>query len=371
MKHLTERLSSLFGRIRNLVHTLIVILAGATLAGAQVDIINSTSITIAPNPNDPNTWPATFNGAPDMGPYAWVDGPTHLQKDSQLANGVFVGQEGANRLFVCRVKMSDGVHPGKFFNGMCNVGWGGVEKVHTSGYELLVNTQPQNAKFFPQSWVSPATSPATTFYGGAVGNTKLRVCRAAYINGWHPGKEWEGKCNIGYGGKEVAEGVYQALSLGFDKAAWQAAQGTTQVIVTGMPTGTPTPTLDPSLFQTQGSQVVVGKVGKVLKNMITIQLKAESEKTKFLALLELGTSALTPETVRSRAKELMTIETPRFGPTGVNQNPQAWFVREDIMVKDLFGNVTPSGWFRLKFLDTNLCMDSPSHIEGSRIHLTT
>jgi hypothetical protein len=52
----------------------------------------------------------------------------------------------------------------------------------------------------------------------------MRVARAAYVGGWHLGKEWAGKCNIGYGGQEVAEGVYQVLSLGFDKSAWFAAK---------------------------------------------------------------------------------------------------------------------------------------------------
>ncbi|MSS69988.1 MAG: DUF3421 domain-containing protein [Candidatus Latescibacteria bacterium] len=212
-----------------------------------------TLTSLAGAQSDPNTWPATFNGAPDMGPYAWVDGPTHLQKDPQLASGVFVGQEGTNRMFVCRAKMADGVHPGKFFNGMCNVGWGGVEKVHTSGYELLVNTQPQNAKFLPQTWVSPATAASATFTGGSAGTTAMRVARASYNNGVHPGKEWAGKCNIGWGGKEVAVTPYEVLSLGFDKAAWQASQAPqTQTFTTPLAPPPPQPkgTTAPSARET-------------------------------------------------------------------------------------------------------------------------
>ena len=82
-----------------------------------------------------------------MGPYAWVDGPTYLQKDPQLANAVVGGSEGSRILRVCRAKLQDGTHPGKYFDGQCNIGWGGKEVVLTQGYELLVNTQPQNAKF--------------------------------------------------------------------------------------------------------------------------------------------------------------------------------------------------------------------------------
>lgn len=224
MNHLTERRPSRAGRIRVLAIAFALVLAGATLAGAQVDLINSTSVTLAPNPNDPNTWPATFNGAPAMGPYAWVDGPTHLQKDPQLASGVFAGQEGTRKMFVCRVKQSDGMHPGKFFDGYCNIGWGGKEISLTSGYEVLVNTQPQNAKFLTQTWVSPATAASATFTGGSVGTTAMRVARASYNNSVHPGKEWAGKCYIGFGGQEVAVAPYEVLVLGFDKAAWQAAQ---------------------------------------------------------------------------------------------------------------------------------------------------
>jgi hypothetical protein len=43
----------------------------------------------------------------------------------------------------------------------------------------------------------------------------LRICRAAYGSGTHPGKEWAGNCYIGYGGKEFAQGNYQVLSLGY------------------------------------------------------------------------------------------------------------------------------------------------------------
>jgi hypothetical protein len=224
MRYLITNPLSLAGRIHVLAIAFALVLAGATLAGA-VDLFGSSTISLA-NPNDPNTWPATFDGVNAMGPYAWVDGPTHLQKDPQLTSGVFVGQVGDLKLYVARAKQQDGVHPGKFYNGTCSIGWGGKEVLLNSGYELLVNTKPELAKFLSQTWVNPSTPASATFHGGSAGTTPLRVCRASYNNGMHAGKEWSGQCYIGFGGQEVAVTPYEVLSLGFDKTAWQAAQTT-------------------------------------------------------------------------------------------------------------------------------------------------
>ena len=164
-------------------------------------------------------WPQHFDGASSMGPYTWVDGPAEINGPNKLSRAVLsdYALSDGTRLYVCRAKMSDGgTHPGKAFSGVCNIGWGGVEKSLSSGYELLVNTKPELAQYLPQTWVNPSTPANATFQGGAINNIPLRVCRAAYTGGWHLGKEWAGKCNIGYGGKEVAEGVYQVLSLDFN-----------------------------------------------------------------------------------------------------------------------------------------------------------
>ena len=40
---------------------------------------------------------------------------------------------------------------------------------------------------------------------------KLYVCRAQYKGAMHPGKVFAGKCNIGYGGKEIAVPRFQML----------------------------------------------------------------------------------------------------------------------------------------------------------------
>jgi hypothetical protein len=74
---------------------------------------------------DPSTWPAQFDGTTSSGPWSWIDGPTALQSNPSLSNAVLAGSEGSTQLYVCRATLQDGIHPGKYFNGVCNIGWGG------------------------------------------------------------------------------------------------------------------------------------------------------------------------------------------------------------------------------------------------------
>jgi hypothetical protein len=183
-------------------------------------------LTAAAGAADMAQWPFYFDGVTTgMGPYGWVDGPTYLKNDANLANGVFGGQVGNLKLYVCRSLGLDGTHPGKYFNGQCNIGWGGKEYAVTSGYELLVNTQPTNAKYFPQTWVPRYSHEGNSyaFRAGAVGAQHLLTCRASHMNGTHLGKEWAGKCQIGFAGDEVGVASYEVLNLRFDKDSWKAA----------------------------------------------------------------------------------------------------------------------------------------------------
>jgi hypothetical protein len=176
---------------------------------------------------DPNTWPGFFTEANNpVLPYRWVEGASAIASDPFLASAVTGGQEGALRLVVCRAQLQDGVHIGKAFSGVCAIGWGGREVVLNTGYQILVNTRTDLAAFLPQQWVPPATMQGT-FIGGAAGGTSMRVCSATHTNGsQHPGKEWAGRCNYGWGGQEFAGATYAVLRLPFDKANWQNAQVT-------------------------------------------------------------------------------------------------------------------------------------------------
>lgn len=184
-----------------------------------------SSQTTQSTQTDWSTQPKYFDGINSMGPYAWIDGPTAPRtSDGGILNGVQGGfDQGAGKLFLCRAQLQDGVHPGKYFGGHCNIGWGNQEIVLTQGYEVLVNTQPQDAQYFTQLWHSSTSASGADFHGGSVGDTRMLVCRASYNNSIHPGKEWDGKCYIGWGGKEVALDQYEVLQLFFQKplvGAW-------------------------------------------------------------------------------------------------------------------------------------------------------
>jgi hypothetical protein len=129
---------------------------------------------------------------------------------------------------LCRASYQNGIHPGKLVGSACNIGWGGKEIVIASGFQVLVRqTDPLYEQYFPMdNWVAPTFMDSNnTFFGGVVGTTPLRVCRAQQNNAWHPGKEVDGKCNIGWGGNEMVFPQYQVLSL-YNTAAGGNRSGT-------------------------------------------------------------------------------------------------------------------------------------------------
>ncbi|HEY0765852.1 MAG TPA: DM9 repeat-containing protein [Pyrinomonadaceae bacterium] len=48
-------------------------------------------------------------------------------------------RDGADTLYICRKKMSDGVHPGKYSwkNRLCYIAWGGKEYPYKGSFEIL------------------------------------------------------------------------------------------------------------------------------------------------------------------------------------------------------------------------------------------
>ena len=55
--------------------------------------------------------------------------------------------------------------------------------------------------------------PAGAIRGGVDqnGTVPLYICRAHYINGVHPGKVLNGRCNIGWGGDEIVLRHFEVL----------------------------------------------------------------------------------------------------------------------------------------------------------------
>jgi hypothetical protein len=132
---------------------------------------------------------------------AWAVAP-----GGRLPVGTFVGgSEPGRSLPICRAAYRGGVHPGKVVAGKCNIGWGGKEIVLTS-FQAMVAAP---AAF---RWVKATGAiPANAVIGGSEPGRRLPICRAAYTRGVHPGKVVAGKCNIGWGGKEVVLTSYEVL----------------------------------------------------------------------------------------------------------------------------------------------------------------
>ncbi|MBI1890665.1 MAG: DUF3421 domain-containing protein [Burkholderiales bacterium] len=132
------------------------------------------------------------------GSLAWVGGP------NVPANAVIGGQEPGRNLPVCRGSHQGGVHPGKVVAGKCNIGWGGKE-ITLGGFEVLINNGAKLA------WVGGPNVPANAVIGGQEPGRNLPVCRGSHQGGVHPGKVVAGKCNIGWGGKEITLTGFEVL----------------------------------------------------------------------------------------------------------------------------------------------------------------
>lgn len=297
---------------------------------------------------DPANWPTVIDGNPSMGPYAWVDGPTAIQ-NGQKANAVLGGAQDSLQLYICRASLSDGVHPGKFFNNQCNIGWGKTEVVKTTDYQLLVNAQPSYSGYLSQSWVAPGTP--STFVGGSVAAGPLRVCHGSYNGQWHPGKEWQGKCNIGYGGAEVATDNYQLLVLTFNKTSWQQSSAT--LICSGCPTGPvqPMPVTDMS-GNTQGTVVA-----QQMYNGFWLQIAGCAQMADVGAILPKDASA----TVVAGTAIKGWFAAPSVDTFG---DPRTWFVRENMFDTHL-GTI----WFRLRYFANNLCLQAASATDHAPLTL--
>jgi hypothetical protein len=149
-------------------------------------------------------------GVAAAGGARWEPAPGGRVPAGALAAGRAQGQE----LYVCKASYKNGEHVGKVFNRACHIGWGG-EEVVLHDFQVLV--EPGGV-----SWLDPRRRPARPV-GGSVDGRRLLVCRARHQNGVHYGKEYEGRCHIGWGGREVAVDRYQILSA--PGARWVRSSG--------------------------------------------------------------------------------------------------------------------------------------------------
>lgn len=119
------------------------------------------------------------------------------------SNTFYGGAERGRKLAVCRASYKGGTHPGKVVSGKCNIGWGGKEIVIRK-FQVMTN------KGVKLAWTKGPKAKGMVIGGKERGRT-LPICRAKYKSGTHPGKVVAGKCNIGWGGKEIVLKKFEVL----------------------------------------------------------------------------------------------------------------------------------------------------------------
>ncbi|MCZ8182111.1 MAG: DUF3421 domain-containing protein [Beijerinckiaceae bacterium] len=132
-------------------------------------------------------------------PVEWVN----RQSGQALPAGALVGGDNGDGrvLHLCRGQYRGGWHTGKLLAGRCNFGWGGTEIV-VDRYQVLRGYGV---------WRRPFGDLDRSYIGGGSGTDRYRICRAPYRGGVHPGKVVAGRCNIGWGGREIVVDGFEAL----------------------------------------------------------------------------------------------------------------------------------------------------------------
>lgn len=124
-------------------------------------------------------------------------------------NAPIGGRQSSGPLYICHAKYNGSVQPGKALAGKCNIGYGGRE-IALPNFEVLVGNNyswsKMNNGYIPRNAVVGGYQQDPSYTG------PLYICRTAYGDGTHPGKLIAGKCNIGYGGQEIALSNYQVLT---------------------------------------------------------------------------------------------------------------------------------------------------------------
>lgn len=108
-------------------------------------------------------------------------------------------------LYVCRANYRGGMHPGKWYQGNCNIGWGG-EEISLSHYQVLASRRPL-------TWVPTSFGrlPVNAIQGGYQHDGPLYICQGFLHGGMHVGKVYGQNCNIGWGGREELLTRYNVL----------------------------------------------------------------------------------------------------------------------------------------------------------------
>jgi hypothetical protein len=144
----------------------------------------------------------------------WVASSYDLSNKGQTQpEGAFIASyEGTRPLRICRAVQGKGTHPGKIYEGRCNIAYG-ASRVVVNDYEVLV-VDANAVAWVSSSWTSSnmgQTQPDGAIIAGYEEQRPLRICRANHAGNWHPGKIYEGKCNFAYGATRVVLPDYEIL----------------------------------------------------------------------------------------------------------------------------------------------------------------
>lgn len=169
----------------------------------------TTTQAPAPKPAPASTATPTPTAAPaaPAPKIGWVP-----VKDGKFpANAIVAGGSAAVPIRICGNRMQDGqVHPGKEHRGNCYIPYGDKE-LKSPVVAVLAG---EGATWVAAKAGTPVPA-GTVPSGGVAAGVPLHFCRAKLTDGQvHAGKEWRGRCYIGFGGKELQVEAYELLTAG-------------------------------------------------------------------------------------------------------------------------------------------------------------
>ena len=123
-----------------------------------------------------------------------------------IPGGAYVGgQEDGTPLLICRAPYLGGIYPGKLAKGNCNISYDSKE-IYLHDFDILVGQGGQ--------WAPPQPGLAGAFIAGYERGGPLFLCQAMYSGGLHPGKIYDGKCDISFAGREIPIRRFNVFYIG-------------------------------------------------------------------------------------------------------------------------------------------------------------
>jgi len=127
-----------------------------------------------------------------MAQVQWVEAMTPPK------NALSAGKREGRRIYVCRGRLADGIHPGWFENGACLIPQKGTVE-HATTFEFAVGRR---------TFWSPGLSGQPVIAGKQFNKVELLVCRRRTADGVQVGKAYltgphAGHCYVAVNGREL------------------------------------------------------------------------------------------------------------------------------------------------------------------------